>query len=86
MSITTNYGKVVVDTNLVPYIREKQVQFVAQNLKPYKLGKIFFDDVAVNQFCQAPSRLLLDSKKAVTVTLNNQSAIVSANDVAFQGK
>jgi hypothetical protein len=85
MSITTNYGKVVVDTNLVPYIREKQVQFVAQNLKPYKLGKIFFDDVAVNQFCQAPSRLLLDSKKAVTVTLNNQSAIVSANDIAFQG-
>ena len=67
MAITTNYGKVVVDTNLVPYIRERQVEFIAQNLKPYKIGKIFFDDVAVNQFCQSPGKLTLDSKKIITV-------------------
>lgn len=84
MSITTNFGKVVVDTNLVPYIREKQVEFVANNLKPYKLGKIFFDDIAVNQFCQAPSRLLLDSKKIITLQRNNATEI-TATDIAFQG-
>lgn len=84
MAITTNFGKVVVDTNLVPYIREKQVNFLAQNLKPYKLGKIFFDDVAINQFCQAPGRLLLDSKKAVTIERNN-STTITATDIAFQG-
>ncbi len=84
MPITTNYGKVVVDTNLVPYIRERQVQFLAQNLRPYKLAKIFFDDVAVNQFCQAPGRLLLDSKKAITVERNN-STTITTTDIAFQG-
>ena len=85
MSITTNFGKVVVDTNLVPYIREKQVQFLAQNLKPYKLGKIFFDDVAVNQFCQAPGRLLLDSKKAISIDRNNTTDSIYVSDIAFQG-
>lgn len=84
MAITTNFGKVVVDTNLVPYIRERQVNFLAQNLKPYKIGKIFFDDVAINQFCQAPGRLLLDSKKAITIERNNSTTITST-DIAFQG-
>lgn len=84
MSITTNFGKVVVDTNLVPYIRERQVNFLAQNLKPYKLGKIFFDDIAINQFCQAPGRLLLDSKKVITIDRNNATTI-TATDIAFQG-
>lgn len=84
MSITTNFGKVVVDTNLVPYIRERKVNFTAQNLKPYKIGKLFFDDIAVNQFCQAPGRLLLDSKKVITVGRNN-STTITATDIAFQG-
>ena len=84
MPITTNFGKVVVDTNLVPYIRERQVNFLAQNLKPYKLAKLFCDDVAINQFCQAPGRLLLDSKKALTIERNN-STTITATDIAFQG-
>jgi len=84
MTITTNYGKVVVDTNLVPYIREQQVNFLAQNLKPYKLSKIFFDDVAVNQFCQVPGKLTLDSKKAIAIERNN-SVTITATDIAFQG-
>ena len=57
MAITTQTGKVVVDTNLVPYIRGREVEFVAHNLKPYKSARIFFDDVAVNGFCQAGSRV-----------------------------
>lgn len=85
MPITTNFGKVVVDTNLVPYIRENQILFTAQNLKPYKLAKIFFDDVAVNQFCQAPGRLLLDSKKVITITRDNTSNTITVGDIAFQG-
>jgi hypothetical protein len=84
MAITTNYGKVVVDTNLVPYIRERQVEFIAQNLKPYKIGKIFFDDVAVNQFCQSPGKLTLDSKKIITVE-QNSNTVITATDIAFQG-
>lgn len=85
MPITTNFGKVVVDTNLVPYIRENQVLFTAQNLKPYKVAKIFFDDVAVNQFCQAPGRLLLDSKKVITITRDNTNNPITVGDIAYQG-
>ena len=84
MTITTNFGKVVVDTNLVPYIRERKVNFTAHNLKPYKIGKLFFDDIAVNQFCQAPGRLVLDSKKVITLERNNSTTITST-DIAFQG-
>jgi hypothetical protein len=84
MTITTNFGKVVVDTNLVPYIREKQVNFLGQNLKPYKIGKIFFDDIAVNQFSQNPGKLVLDSKKVITIERNN-SVTITATDKAFQG-
>lgn len=81
-NITTNYGKVVVDTSFIPYIRENDVEFVARNLKPYKLSKIFFDDIAVNQFCQVGNKVVLDSKKKVTV---NSGAVVYVNDIAYQG-
>jgi hypothetical protein len=84
MAITTQTGKVVVDTNLVPYIRGREVEFVAHNLKPYKIARIFFDDVAVNGFCQAGSRVLLDSKKVVEVDRNN-AATVYQSDIVYQG-
>jgi hypothetical protein len=84
MAITTQTGKVVVDTNLVPYSRGREVEFVAHNLKPYKLARLFFDDVAVNGFCQAGSRVLLDSKKVVEVDRNN-AATVYQNDIVYQG-
>lgn len=84
MTITTQTGKVVVDTNLVPYIREREVEFVANNLKPFKLSRIFFDDVAVNGFCQSGSRVLLDAKKIVEVD-RNTDAKVFQTDVAWQG-
>ena len=66
MAITTNYGKLVVDTSLIPYIRYKDVEFTAHNLLPFTLAKLFFDDVAVNNFCQAGGQLQLDSKKIIT--------------------
>lgn len=89
-NITTNYGKVLVDTSLIPYIRQRAVEFTAHNLMPYTLAKIFFDDVAVNSFCQAGGRLLLDSKKAITFTRNNAVTITplaneAQTDIVFQG-
>lgn len=84
MAITTETGKVVVDTNLVPYIRQREVEFVANNLKPYKISRLFFDDIAVNGFCQAGSRVLLDSKKVVEVTRNNTTQVIQ-NDIVWQG-
>lgn len=90
MAITTNFGKLVVDTSLIPYIRYNDVEFTAHNLMPYTLAKLFFDDVAVNNFCQAGGRLLLDSKKIIALSRNNSVGITtSANDaqtdIVFQG-
>jgi hypothetical protein len=89
-NITTNYGKVVVDSSLIPYIREREVEFTAHNLMPYTLAKLFFDDVAVNGFSQAGGRLLLDSKKIINFSRNNAVTInTSANeavtDIVWQG-
>ena len=81
---TTNYGTVLVDTSMVPYIRENEVEFLAQNLKPYKIARMFFDEIAVNKFCQQANRLLLDSKKVVTLSRNNATTI-TANDIVYQG-
>lgn len=84
MAITTNYGKLVVDTSLIPYIRYKDVEFTAHNLLPFTLAKLFFDDVAVNNFCQAGGQLQLDSKKIITISRNNAVGI-TATDIVFQG-
>ena len=84
MSIPTEYGKVVVDTSLVPYIREKDVDFVARNLKPYKVSTLFFDEVAVNGYCQIGSKVKIDAKKIIVISSNNTSTI-SANDIVYQG-
>jgi hypothetical protein len=83
-NLTTNFGKVVVDTSLIPYIRTRDVEFTARNLKPYKLSKIFFDDIAVNAFCQVGNKVVLDSKKIVTVSRNN-STTIAASDIVYQG-
>ena len=83
-NLTTNFGKLVVDTSLIPYIRGRDVEFTARNLKPYKLSKIFFDDVAVNAFCQVGNKVVLDSKKIVALTRNN-STTIAASDVVYQG-
>lgn len=83
-NLTTNFGKVVVDTSLIPYIRSRDVEFTARNLKPYKLSKIFFDDIAVNAFCQVGNKVILDSKKIATISRNNSTEIV-ASDLAYQG-
>lgn len=83
-NVTTQFGKLVVDTSLVPYIRENDVEFVAKNLKPYKLSKIFFDDIAVNAFCQVGNKIVLDSKKVVNLSKNN-SISIATNDIVYQG-
>ena len=83
-AIATNYGSVIVDSSLIPYIRERDVDFVARNLKPYKLATLFFDDVVINGYSQVANKLKLDTKKVVVIGANNTSTIY-ANDIVWQG-
>ena len=83
-TIASTYGSVVVDSSLIPFIREKDVDFVARNLKPYKLATLFFDEVAINGYCQVANKIKVDAKKVVNVSSNNTSTIYT-NDRVFQG-
>ena len=84
MPIPTQYGSVVVDTSLVPYIRERDVDFIARNLRPYKIATLFFDEVAINGYCQVGSQIIVDSKKVVNISPNNSGTITSSS-IAYQG-
>ena len=83
-AIPTEYGSVVVDSSLIPYIRERDVDFVARNLKPYKLATLFFDDIVINGYSQVANKLKLDTKKIVIISSNNTSSIYP-NDIVYQG-
>jgi hypothetical protein len=63
--IKTEFGTVVVDTNLVPYMRARDIEFTGRNLKPGKIASIFFDDIAVNRFCQVANKVEIDAKKVL---------------------
>ena len=84
MAIKTEYGTVVVDTNLVPYMRPIDIEFTARNLKPYKIGSVFFDDIAVNRFCQVGNKLEIDAKKVISITSNTATAPTSGQ-LVYQG-
>lgn len=84
MSITTNFGTVVVDTNIVPYMRPIDIEFTARNLKPYKIAGLFFDEIVVNQFCQVGNKVEIDSKKVIKVSANTATPPV-AGQIAYQG-
>lgn len=84
MSIKTEFGTVVVDTNLVPYMRSREIEFTARNLKPYKIASLFFDDVVVNQFCQTGNKVQIDAKKILTISSNTTTA-PSPGQSVFQG-
>jgi hypothetical protein len=84
MAIKTEYGTVVVDTNLVPYMRPIDIEFTARNLKPYKIGSVFFDDIAVNRFCQVGNKVEIDAKKVIAITSNTATAPTSGQ-LVYQG-
>jgi hypothetical protein len=85
MSIKTEYGTVVVDTNLVPYMRSREVEFTARNLKPYKTAGLFFDEVVVNQFSQVGNKVEIDTKKVIRISSNNSATTPTAGHTVYQG-
>ena len=77
---------VVGGTSLIPYIRRQDVAFDADNLRPGKMARLFLDDFVMNQYAQKANKLVLNSKKILTVTPNTGiSTGVYANDVVYQG-
>jgi hypothetical protein len=77
-------GKVITESSLIPYIRRQDVMFDADNLRPNKVARLWFDDIAMNLFTQRGNQIILNSKKVITLTPNSGSTIL-ADDVFYQG-
>jgi len=78
-------GKLISESTLIPYIRRQDVMFDADNLRPNRLARIWFDDVAMNLFTQKGNRIVLNSKKVLTVTPNTGASPPVAGDILYQG-
>ena len=57
--IPVTSGQVIVDTSIVPFIRKGDIEFNANDLKPYKEVNFFFDETNVNRFVQRPSEIII---------------------------
>jgi hypothetical protein len=60
-SLYVSSGNVLVDMSVIPYMRAREVEFFATNLRPYRPAYFFFDDTNINRFVQIPSSLVLDT-------------------------
>jgi len=77
---------VVGSASLIPYIRRQDVSFDADNLRPNKMARLYMDDFVMNQYAQKANKLVLNSKKILTITPNTGvSTGIYANDFVYQG-
>ena len=79
----TTETTLVAESTLIPYMRKQDIMFDANNLRPYKVARIFFDDIAMNLFAQKGNKIELNSEKILTVAGN--SAHVASGDFVYQG-
>ena len=80
----TTESRVLTESTLIPYIRRQDLMFDADNLRPSRIARIFFDDIVMNGFSQKSNKIILNSKKILTVTPNTGASIF-ATDVVYQG-
>ena len=81
----TTTATTVSESSLIPYIRRQDVFFDADNLRPQKIGRLYLDEVVMNNFAQKGNKIILNSKKIVKVTPNTGSPLINAGDTVYQG-
>jgi len=81
--IFVQQGTLVSEVSLIPFIRKQDIVFDADNLRPYKIARMFFDEIAVNRWCQKSNKIVLNSKKRLTVNAN--SALAHSGNTVYQG-
>lgn len=76
--------KVQTESALIPYMRKQDIAFDANNLRPHKMARVFFDDIAMNGFTQKGNKIILNSEKILTVAPNSTYTAASS-DYFYQG-
>lgn len=78
----TSTQKTAVNTQVVPFLRAKEVAFTATHLRPDKTVNFFFDDVSVNNFVQKPTRLVV-SQNVASSNFAQNGGIVNNTSKAY---
>lgn len=79
-------ARLLAESSVIPYIRRQDVLFDADNLRPNKLARLFFDDIVMNGFVQKANKFVLNSKKIIEVTPNTGAgAAIYTGDYVYQG-
>ncbi|CAB4124102.1 hypothetical protein UFOVP49_8 [uncultured Caudovirales phage] len=69
-------------STVVPYIRTKEIEFVADSLKPYKPAHFFFDSLLVDKFVQKASSIKVNAGFDTTELLQDEG-LYSANSGGY---
>lgn len=83
--ILVEQGTLVKEISLVPYIRSQDISFEVDNLRPKKIARMFFDEIAVNLFCQKGNKVILNSRKILGLKDLSDGASAHLNDYVYQG-
>jgi len=81
-TITQTVGNLTVDVSVIPYIRSRDVFFVARHLRPTIPVYFFFDGVAVQNYCQRTNKItfaataLFDDAHEEKISSGSNSATV----------
>lgn len=86
--VTENMGDRVVNTEVVPFIRERAVFFHGSRMKPKTRVYPFFDDVDVSEFCVPAQTITVGSMSQNALNFveeNEQKWIAEAGDMILSG-
>lgn len=79
-------ARLLAESSVIPFIRRQDVLFDADNLRPNKLARLFFDEIVMNGFAQKANKFILNSKKIIEVTPNTGAgAAIYTGDYVYQG-
>jgi len=83
-TITKSIGDRIVDVSIIPYMREKNVLFVASDFKPDTVVYPFFDGTAVEKYVGRANRFVLanNNLQYKTTTANEEAVTIFNNGTA----
>ncbi len=82
---TQNVGTRILNTEVIPYIRSRDVYFSAEGMKPNTTLYAFFDGVGVSEFCNTTAKLTTTDTNIKVSSDRTQNSLI-ANVVDNRGK
>jgi hypothetical protein len=81
--VATSTGQLLVDTSIIPFIRRSDIEFSANDLKPYKEANFFFDETDVSRFVQRPSELVMVANGTTSGVFSKKESFINETTGAY---